>query len=90
MNRLLKAVHAKRELDASILVASQARNKELEERDNYATEMIHRLSLERTQKEKVLEDAARLATKELMELQAQMKDGKLEKKVSFFDRLFGH
>ncbi|EPY40524.1 kinesin [Angomonas deanei] len=89
MSRLLKAFDEERQVQSAVLNAAEIRNKELEERDSRATETIHRLAEKKTQKEKVLEEAARRATRELMEAQAKLAQREAERKVGVFERLFG-
>ncbi|EAN80996.1 kinesin, putative, partial [Trypanosoma cruzi] len=72
LNKMLSSMRQEREMDIVVMRSVQERCKEAEEKEIYAAEALSRLTREKSQKERALEETLRLATMDLMQYQAQL------------------
>ncbi|CCW61544.1 unnamed protein product [Phytomonas sp. EM1] len=90
LNNLLHAFNAEREHQALIIRQVECKNKELMSRESRATQAIKQLSTVKTQREKMLEEAARRATRELVDMQIRLAQKEEARRIGFLKRIWAH
>ncbi|EKF37746.1 kinesin, putative [Trypanosoma cruzi marinkellei] len=87
LNKMLSSMRQEREMDIVVMRNVQERCKEAEEKEIYAAEALSRLTREKSQKERALEETLRLATMDLMQYQAQLAQVKELENTGGFARI---